>query len=177
MAGQKNPVVALLRAQLKSAHEVLEGTIAGVTPDQAHWKPAGRAVPIGASYAHIATGEDYLINGILRGGTMLFASAWAGKVGVSEPPPQAGEWADWARRVKVDLPAVKAYSQAVYQAADSYLATLSDADLERQCDMSGFGMGQQPASTVCSMAVEHASWHTGEISSVKGLQGLQGYPF
>ena len=151
--------------------------MAGVTPDHAHWKPAGKAVPIGASYAHIVIGEDHMINGLLRGGAMLFASSWAGKAGVNEPPPQGGEWADWARRVKVDLPALKAYSQAVYQATDSYLASLSDADLERPCDMSGFGMGQQPTSTLFTVVVQHVDWHTGEISSVKGLQGLQGYPF
>jgi hypothetical protein len=177
MASQKNPAVALLRAQLKSAHETLEGTMVDVTHDQAHWKPAGKAHPIGASYAHIATGEDYLVNGILKGSALMCASSWAGKAGLSEPPPQGQAWEEWARRVKVDLPALKAYSQAVYQATDSYLASLSDADLERSCDMSGFGMGQQPASTVFSMATEHAAWHTGEISSVKGLQGLQGYPF
>ncbi len=177
MASQTDPAVALLRAQFKSCHEALEGTMAGVTEEQAHWMPAGSALPIGASYVHIVTSEDFFINGLLRHTALMCASSWAGKAGFSEPPPAGTEWADWARRVEVDLPAMAPYAQAVYEATDNYLASLGDADLDCPYDLSGFGMGEQPASTVFSLVVEHAAWHTGEISCVKGLQGLRGYPF
>jgi len=37
MAGGERNVISLLREQLKTVHEILEGTMADVTPEQAHW--------------------------------------------------------------------------------------------------------------------------------------------
>jgi hypothetical protein len=40
------------------------------------------------------------------------------------------------------------------------------------------GLGQQPlGSFLMNLLVLNAAAHTGEIAAVKGLQGLQGYPF
>ena len=61
-----------------SVHEVLEGTMADVTPEQAHWVPPGKAEPIGATYAHILMAEDYFVNGLGKGGAPLMAATFAG---------------------------------------------------------------------------------------------------
>jgi hypothetical protein len=53
-----NSSIELLRAQFKAAHDVLAGTMEGVTADQAHWSPPGLANPLGATYAHVLTSED-----------------------------------------------------------------------------------------------------------------------
>src|SRR4030067_3398759 len=87
MAGVERNVISLLREQLKTVHEILEGTMADVTPEQAHWTPPGVALPIGATYAHVIVSEDGVGNGMLRGGAPLFAAAWAGKTGLSGLPP------------------------------------------------------------------------------------------
>src|SRR4030067_1071044 len=87
MAGVERNVISLLREQLKTVHEILEGTMADVTPEQAHWTPPGVALPIGATYAHVIVSEDGGVNGEFRGGAPLFAAAWAGKTGLSELPP------------------------------------------------------------------------------------------
>jgi len=79
--------VASLREQFKVAHGMLEGTMADVTADQAQWSPPGRANPLGASYAHTVLGEDVMVNGLVKGGAPMFVTSWAGKAGVSEPPP------------------------------------------------------------------------------------------
>ncbi len=172
-----NSAVTLLRSQYGAAHNVwLEGTMKGVTAEQAHWAPPGRALPIAAHYAHVVIGEDVLLASMVRKVTPLAMGAFAGKAGVSEPPPM-GPWDEWGRRVQVDLDALRQYAQAVYAGTDEYLATLSDADLSQEIDLSAVGFGMQPLGNFLSIMCMNVIAHTGEISVIKGLQGLQGYPF
>ncbi len=171
--------VDLVRSQYKGAHDLLEATMQDVTPELAHWAPPGIANPLGASYVHIVGAEDFLLSSMVRETKPLAATSFAGKMGVSEPPPGPGPGLDeWARRVKVDLPQLRDYAQAVYKQTDDWLATLSAADLDKPIDMSGFGMGQQPMSTlVAGIIIQHINNHLGEIACLKGLQGAKGYPY
>src|SRR3972149_3010035 len=89
----------------KESREFLEGTLADVTPEQAHWSPAGTALPIAAHYAHVVTSIDGFILGVLKGGAPLFASTWAGKTGLSEIPPGGGgpgPWGEGAGKGRVE---------------------------------------------------------------------------
>lgn len=184
MAGKETKEVSLLREQLKGALRLLEGTMEGVTAEQAHWVPPGTANPIGANYAHVVLGQDAVVNARLKGGAPLAATAWAGKTGASEPPPGPDpktpgfpDWSKWARRVKIDLPAMRKYAQAVYAATDEYLASLSDEDLARSLDLGALGLGQMSVKQLLlGGVVGNALTHTGEISCLKGLQGGKGYP-
>lgn len=179
-----NTQVSLLRNQLKGAFEMLEGVMADLTAEQIHWIPPGVANPISASYAHVVTGTDGIINGILKGDAPLMATSWAGKVGLSEPPPAPDSsnpglpnWGEWGRRVKIDLGALREYAQAVYASTDDYLAALTDADLNRPIDLSGIGLDESTVGqTLMGGVLSNVQWHTGEISCLKGLQGLKGYP-
>ena len=171
--------VSLLRQQLQDAHGLLDETIKDVTAEQAHWTPPGIANPLGASYAHLVLSEDFLINGMLKGSAPLAASAWAGKVGLSEPPPPPTEpWDKWGRQVRVDLRALHEYAQAVYKASDEYLASLNGDALNRPLDLSAFGVGEQTVAWLLTNAVVgHVNGHCGEVACLKGLQGAKGYPF
>jgi hypothetical protein len=184
MPTQENGVVSMLRAQYKQAHDVLEGTMQGVTSELAHWNPGGTANPLGATYFHVLVSEDGMFNGMLQGGAPLCGSSWAGKTGASELPPMPGpgseglpSWDGWADQVKVDLTMMQAYAQAVYQATDDYLASLTDDDLNHPLDLSAVGLGEQTVGSLLSIMLANANWHTGEIACLKGLQGLKGYPF
>ena len=171
--------IDLLRRQYKGAHDLLEVTMNDVSEEQAHWAPTGIANPLGATYAHTVLAEDFLLNMRAREAKPLSMGEFAGKAGLSEPPPPPGPGFDeWARRVKVDLPQLRAYARAVYKQTDDWLATLSSADLDNPIDMSGFGMGQQPMATlVAGIVLQHINNHLGEISCLKGMQGAKGYPF
>lgn len=170
-------VVDFIREQLQQAHEFLEMTMADVTAEQAAWKPGGNANPLGAAYAHLVTGEDGFVNAYLQGGAPLFAGEWAGKTGLSEPPPPDREWQAWGARLTVDLPAFRDYARAVYAASDAYLAGLKDADLERRLDLSQVGLGEQTLGWVLGAGVVgHVQAHWGEICCLKGLQGGKGFP-
>jgi hypothetical protein len=171
-----HPGVELVRQQFRTAHATwLEPTVEGMSSAQAHWRPAGEALPAGAHYAHAVVTEDHLIQGMLRGGAPLAAGDWAGKTGLSEEPP-AGDWSDWARRVQIDLPQLRAYARAVYAATDDWLATLADVDLQRDTDFSAIGAGTQPMSFLVTIVLLNAVAHCGEIACLKGLQGAKGYP-
>lgn len=173
--------ISLLQQQLRETHQFLQATIAGVTEDQAHWLPPGNAHPIGASYVHALMTEDIVVNVLLKGGAPLFATTWAGKTGFSEPMPMPGpdwqDYAQWTRRVRVDLPTMQEYTQAVYAATANYLSSLAPEDLEQVVDLSNLGMGQVTRAWVFSrLVIGHADNLCGEISCLKGLQGEQGYP-
>ena len=165
----------LLREQVQQAHAFLEATMEGVTLEQAHWTPPGVANPLAATYVHAIVSEDLAISAVLKGGTPLYASEWAGKTGISEVQPLTT--AEWAHRVRVDLPATRNYAQAIHAATDAYLATLTDEDLTRNLDLTNFGLGQMTVAALLSrLVLGHIDNMCGEISVLKGLQGAKGYP-
>jgi hypothetical protein len=167
--------VTLLVQQAKSAHEWLEGTVGDVTPEQVHWAPEN-GVNLGAQYAHIVLGEDFLINHMVKGDAPMASTSWAGKTGLSEPMPQ-GPWSDWGKSVKIDMPALRAYGQAVFANTESYIASLTPEELDREIDLTSWGMGKVPLGVfISTIPIANTNCHCGEISLLKGLQGLKGYP-
>ena len=114
------PAAALLRWQFWQAHQLLEAAVRQCPPD---------AAACGAAcYARAILCEDIGVNGVLAAGTPLALSMWAGRTGL-EPLPQLGapiDWPAWARAVRLDLAAVRAYASAVYETTDAYLANLPD---------------------------------------------------
>ncbi len=172
-------VKTLLREQFKSAHGLLEGTMQDVTEDQAHWTPPGKAIPLGATYAHAILSEDAMLNGMVKGAAPLFATTFADKTGLSEASPPPGQpWDAWSRSVKIDLGALRAYAKAVYAATDEYMGSATDDELTRELDLSGFNMGKQTVGWFAgTIMLGHVGEHCGEASCLKGLQGAKGYPF
>ena len=166
--------IDLLRATFRNAHETLEGTMADVTPAQAHWLPAGAALPIGALYAHTIQGEDAILSTVLLKTQPLFASKWQGRTGLSELEPQASPWDSWARSVHVNLGNLREYAAAVYAQTDEYLATLSPESLDVEVQFAGT---RTLGDALGCIMVAHINNHCGEISCLKGLLGAKGYPF
>ena len=168
--------ISLLRQQVQSAHEIVEGTVADLTSEQAHWTPAGKALAAGPLFVHLASGEDLFLN-MMTGRQPLAMGAYAGKTGASEPHPMGG-YDEWAQRVKVDLPQLRGYVQAVFQNTEEYVASLKPEDLDNELDLTNAGLGKMSLGAFITMtAVIHTSNHIGEISCLKGLQGAKGYPF
>ncbi len=174
----------LLRDCLKNSHETLEGTMQGVTDEVAHYQPAGKALPIAAAYVHAIVSEDLLLNMMVRKTPSLLDTGWAEKLGTNAPHPAMDEtwettFPEWTKNLKVDLAAFQQYSQAVYAQTDEYLASLKDEDLMTiKADLSAWGMGEWTlAKFVIRMLNSHIDSITGEISAIKGVQGLKGYPF
>lgn len=169
-----------LKEQIATARMVVDSTMKEVTQEDCMKAVSGTAHPIGATYAHFVLSEDFIVNMIARGGTPLLMGAFAGKTGISEPPPMPGTPADqvlaWANRVQVDLQAVREYEQAVRAATDEYLSGASDEELSRKVQFGN--LGEQTISAVVGLAaIVHPSNHIGEISALKGTFGGTGYGF
>ena len=114
---------------------------------------------------------------MLQGKAPIYkAQDWASRTGVQMPDP-GGFNPDWARAVRMKLPAFREYAKAVYAASDAYVAGLSDADLDRKVQ-TGFVGEQTIGFVITNILGWHAAQHTGEIAALKGrMQGLKGLPF
>jgi len=173
-------VGAVLREQLESAQGLLESTMEGVNDAQLEAKPAGEANSIGQNYLHAVVSEDFVVNGMFKQGTPLHSGEWAGRNGssVAIPPPMQGapEWHVFIETANIDLPAFKQYAQAVHRSALDWVSSLSPADLDRQIELRVI-----PPHTlnwcIFNLLIGHTANHTGEISALKGIVGLKGYPF
>ena len=165
--------ISYLRDDFRWTHEWQEQTMGDVTQEQLDWHPPGKANPLGATYAHSVVAEDAIVQGLLMGDIPLFEGEWKGKTGISDP--RQGSEFDWAREVKVELQVAREYASAVYSATDKYLASLEPADLDRKLELSGLGE-KSVAFVLSSFLSSHTSNLTGEISTLKGVQGAKGYP-
>jgi hypothetical protein len=170
----------VLLNQLKAAHTALEQTMDGVTDEVAHFMPPGKANPIAGTYAHVVFSEDLFIHGFLEKTKPLMETTFKGKTGASEMHPMEWEVAypKWLKEVKIDIKKFRKYAKAVFAESEKYIATLSDTDLEKDVDMSSFGMGTKKVHDfIANLINGHAYPIMGEISVLKGIQGLKGYPF
>jgi hypothetical protein len=169
-----NIICSTLLTAYQISHEWLAKTMADVTPEVAHWQPPGHAHTIISNFMHHTCGaEDFLLNQLVKGAQPLMMTVNAG---LSEPLPM-DDWAEWAQRLKVDLTAALPYAKQVFANTEDLLASMTDEDLQKPVDMSWLGMGMQTARTLFLMVLMDCNLHMGEISCVKGLQGLRGYPF
>lgn len=171
----------LIKQEIIDARETFESTVIDLTSDFFNKHPEGIAIPLEAVYAHLIFSEDLIVSTFLQNKTPLYVSSWKGRTGASEDMPKMDEnWSknhyDWAKRVKLDLPKLNAYKEAVYGETDAYLATLKDEDLESKIDLGSWG-NKTVYSLLFNFIIGHTMSLAGEISSLKGLQGKKGYSF
>lgn len=164
-------VKATLQQQMQALHGILEAAVGDCSADTLTRRfPDSTINSIGAIYAHTIFGEDGILNGLIRGQTpVYYAGGWAQKVGIDMP--QGTMEPDWT--VALDLGLFRQYAAAVYQATDEYVAALSDAELDRVVDL-GFAPPMPVRSAVANVLAWHVATHQGEISALKGVQGLNG---
>lgn len=175
-------VPSTLLATLRIAHSVMEATMADVTDELANRPAIGRANSIGSAYAHAVLAEDGFVQAVMQGQPPLFATAWADRTGTDRPMPLPGvvegRLEDWYPSVVVDVPGCRAYAQAVYSASEEYLEAADDDVMNRPMEMSFAGVGTIPLATVFNVfVIGHMNNLAGEVSAVKGINGLKGYPF
>lgn len=172
-----NRAVKVYRDIFDTVHSWMIGTTEDLSVATASWQPAGKCVPAGAHFAHHVIGEDFFVNVLLQEKPVLAVTDFAGKTGFDKPYPTDWQWAEWARTVTLDLDQLRAYATGVFANTDAYLATLTDSDLDREIDLSEMGWGVKTVSGLLDMIAIDGGAHSGEISAIKGLQGLKGYPF
>jgi hypothetical protein len=170
--------VELIQYSLDNAFGILGQVVADLTQEQADWTPPGIANPIGATYWHAVSGADEVVCKWIRGQEPLHQKGgWQGKVlTVSAPEPgPGGDYLAYMRAIRVDVPALHEYARAVAEAIQEWLASLAPEDLERELEtpIGKLDVGQMLETFV----IWHINAHCGEISALKGCQGVKGYPF
>src|SRR5258708_7740972 len=138
-----NLAVEILLNQLKTAHNTLEQTMKGVTEEVAHYMPPGTANPIAGTYAHLVFTEDLFLHNFLKKTQPLMDTTFKDKTGASETQPTDWKVAypKWLKEVKLDIKQFRGYSKAVFTENEEYVASLTEKDLEKDVDMTAFGMG------------------------------------
>ena len=73
------------------------------------------------------------------------------------------------------MPKVREYAKAVFGATDAYVDSLGEADLAKEIEFMGNKMPL--VNFFLGVMCLPLRRYRGEISTLKGLQGLKGYPF
>lgn len=172
----------VLAGLTKQAHWLINAVFEDVDDELANRPAPGNANPLGTAYAHVAFSEDAAVNVIFQGGAPLSATTFAAKTGVDQPMPMPGmvegDMGEWFRTAKVDLSKLRPYAAAVFEATEQFIEGADDATLDRTLDLSAAGMGERSLLETYGMfVIEHCDNFSGELSAIKGVFGLKGYPF
>ena len=157
------------KLQLEQAFGLLNGAAQGMDDKQYNWKPDGTCNPAGKNHVHALTSVDFFLNAIAQGKPTLWQPL-AAQHGLPANPLEI-----WGHGGDVPMAAISAYGEQVQKSALDYVATLSDADLDREVDTRFFGT--QSIAFLIQLAGMHTVGHTGDIAAMKGMQGLKGLPF
>lgn len=171
--------ITSLRGQFGRGHEIIETAVAGLSPEQLHYRGEGSTIQsIAAIYSHTVLGEDGLLNGMARGQASLYDSGgWAAKTGIDGS--KAGQLSDQTSDAlrEVDFAALREYAQTVYAETDAWLATLSESDLDRSIHISWMNTDMPLGQFIGSVVAWHTIHHGGEIAALTGVQGGHGLAF
>lgn len=167
--------IQAVKAAYAGAQVWYNGTVAGLTSEQANEVPPGVAHPIGELQAHILHSIDGLVNMVCRGQQSIWErDGWGAKLGV---PMMMRHDTESARAFRVDPAQLEGYAAAVFGEFYAYVDALTPADLDGEVDF-GPGLGKMTlGGFLLNPLLGNTFAHTGEISALKGLQGQRGYPF
>ncbi len=157
------------KQHLEQTLSLLNMAAAGMDDAQYNWDPAGTCNSASKSHVHTLTSLDFFINAKVRGQDLLW-STFAPANGLPANPMEI-----WSAGGVIPLAAITEYGKTLQQSVLDYVSSLSDADLDREVDTQFFGM--KPIAFVLQLAGMHCAGHAGDISAVKGMQGLKGIPF
>jgi uncharacterized damage-inducible protein DinB len=161
------------RLTLASGRGYLNMALEGLTDEQFNWLPPNDLNPISALLFHIGSAEDFYIARAIGGGKLRFMTeGWAERTGVTEIPGPRGGWSQFRER-RFEREKIQAYLAAVHATTDAYLDQLTEVELNREVTFLG---APGPVARVLGAVLVHPVFHTGEISLIKGLQGVKGIP-
>jgi hypothetical protein len=168
--------VELVQFSLGNAFGILGQVTADLTQEQADWVPPGIANPIGALYWHTMTSVDYVVHKWCQEEEPLSQGAgWQERVLIAGGQDGGEETLEQMRAMRVNLPELHNYAQAVAEAAQGWLSSLEPQDLEREVSTS---LGEQTlAQLLETFVIWHINAHCGEVAALKGCLGAKGYPF
>ena len=169
--------VAFIRNYLRSLHKSLDEGAAGLSPEQAHWRPDGKGNHIAFVLWHYTRTVDNIIRFVLqRKPTVWTEGKWDERFGLDSRAQGTGMSPEDASAVSIsDLAAFASYMKEVWREADEYLSTVSEGDLDVKVTVRPLG-DLTVEEILGTVLLTHGYTHLGEVWLLRGLQGLQGNP-
>ncbi|HEY8172385.1 MAG TPA: DinB family protein [Dehalococcoidia bacterium] len=161
--------VEYAKKQLAQAFSLVNQCTDGMTDEQFNFKPGGTANPPAKTLVHLAASMEFFVVHMIKGEQMSWP-ALAEQHGLPANSMQI-----WGYDGPIPQAPVKEFVQKTQQVVLDYVATLNDADLDREIETQFFG--KQTIAFLLQLGAMHAVGHAGDIAAVKGMQGLKGLPF
>jgi uncharacterized damage-inducible protein DinB len=166
--------LAFIRSSIEAVNGMVDTAMQDLTDEVVNFQPGGTANTIAQLLAHVCTGQDLLVNDklLIGGGATLHDSGWAAKTGIPLERPLIWQQRDaW----RLNLPGFDAFRREVAASALRLIDSMSEADLDR---MAAWIRGpERPVGMLWqAIYINHGLGHCGEISAIKGMQGLKGLP-
>ena len=164
--------VDVIRSEAKDSYEWLERIVSDVSPEQAAWRPPGKANSIAATYAHTIISADVDLTRHFHGRVPLVTTeGWVARLGLNELFPD-----EWPADAEIDWELLHQYGHEVQRHVLQLVNSLTQADLDRRFQMVPTSLGMWSGMDVYSLRAGRHIWmHGGEIACLKGIQGMQGY--
>lgn len=162
-----------LEKQIKSMVELQNHVFEGLTNPQLRFLPGGTVSPIGVIWLHMAFAEDSFIAILMGKPTQWESAGWKERFGLEQPPDFGEDWTVYQdSELTFDL--LQAYTESIRKRTQACLASTRSETLDERVK---FFTDDDPKAVVWNLLVQHSLMHIGEISTIKGLQGVKGLPF
>ncbi|MEX2225799.1 MAG: DinB family protein [Dehalococcoidia bacterium] len=161
--------VTYAKTDLETAFGLFNTCAGGMDEAQYNWKPEGTCNSIAKSHVHALSSIDFFVITLIKGGQPSWAQV-AQANGLPASPLEV-----WNYDGQISMDAIMDYGKNVQKAALDHVATMKDADLDREIETQFFGT--KTAAWLMQLAGVHSVGHGGDIAAVKGMQGLKGLPF
>lgn len=168
------PRAAVLQASFDLAHLVFNAVVNDLDGEMGLYRLPGGMVPSAAAIiAHAVFGEDMMVGEASESPRVLESQGFSIRTGILEPSPaMTPEWLG----MDFDLAGLKGYAEAVFARTSEFLQSATAAQLDRRI-ATPIGREMSAAEYLGGFGVVHIAEHAGEVSALKGAQGLKGLPF
>jgi len=167
-------VIDFIRETIHPQHERWDGAVSDLSPEQIHYHP-GVGNHIGFIVWHYVRTEDNVVQFVFqnRQPPVWLQGGYDQAFGLPRTAQGTGMPAEEAARLR--LPAAEQwmpYQRAVWQATDAWLASVTEADLQRPVLIRPFG--EIPILTALrQILISHGYMHLGQVYHLRTLQGLK----
>jgi hypothetical protein len=167
---------AILRTSLKSMHSLLDKAVDGMSAEQFNFRPQEGGVSAFFSLWHYVRTEDNIVNFVTQSKPTVWLEGGYNETfelprnsqgtGMTEAEANAVQVKDVAKWME--------YQRKVWDATDSYLASMSPEQFEER-KVTIKPLGEMSLwDGIYGVCLSHGYRHVGEIEYVRGVQGLGG---
>jgi DinB superfamily len=168
-------VLDFIRESIQQQHEAWDKAISDLLPEQMHFRPNDQGNHIGFIAWHYVRTEDNLVQFVFqnRKPTVWLAGGYDQKFGLPRTTQGTGMPSEEAARMRV--PSAEqwmTYQQAVWQATDNWLGSVTEEDILRTVRIMPFG-DITVMTALRIPIVNHGFLHLGQVGHLRKLQGLK----